>query len=74
MVYQHQSKSFLVYEFTYSIFREEDTLIKSYDEHEDSVYSVTWSAASAWIFASVSYRGNVIINIVPNEEKYKILL
>jgi len=54
--------------------KEEDALIKCYDEHEDSVYSVTWSAASAWIFASVSYRGSVIINIVPNEEKYKILL
>ena len=62
---------------------DEDRLIKCYDEYEDrwiiisecfSVYSVAWSAASAWIFASISYHGNVIINMVPVAEKYRILL
>lgn len=38
------------------------------------VYSVSWSAADAWIFASLSYEGKVAVNHVPSAEKYKILL
>lgn len=41
---------------------------------QDSVYSVAWSTASAWVFASISYQGNVIVNLVPVAEKYRILL
>lgn len=54
--------------------REGDKLIKTYDEHEDSVYSVAWSCCDAWIFASLSYDGRLVINHVPPAEKYKILL
>jgi len=42
--------------------------------HTDAVYDVTWSAVDAWVFASLSYDGNVILNHVPSKEKYKILL
>ena len=51
-----------------------DGVIASYDEHEDSVYSVEWSSADPWVFASLSYDGRLVINRVPRTEKYKILL
>ncbi|XP_065842970.1 EARP-interacting protein homolog isoform X2 [Oscarella lobularis] len=51
-----------------------DCLVSTYDEHEDSVYSVAWSTADPWIFASLSYDGRVVINHVPRKEKFKILL
>jgi len=51
-----------------------DGLIKRFEEHEDSCYSCCWSAVDAWIFASVSYDGKLVINRVPGEEKYRILL
>eukprot|EP00479_Gromia_sphaerica_P002366 TRINITY_DN12813_c0_g1_i1.p1 TRINITY_DN12813_c0_g1~~TRINITY_DN12813_c0_g1_i1.p1 ORF type:complete len:77 (-),score=7.59 TRINITY_DN12813_c0_g1_i1:17-247(-) len=51
-----------------------DRLIGSLGEHEESIYSVEWSCCDAWIFASLSYDGRVIINQVPSAEKYKILL
>jgi len=51
-----------------------DGLIKRYEEHEDSVYSCCWSHSDPWIFASVSYDGKVVVNRVPSEEKYRILL
>jgi len=51
-----------------------DGLVASYDQHEDSIYSLSWSAADPWIFASVSYDGRVVINTVPKDEKYKIIL
>jgi hypothetical protein len=41
-------------------------LIKTFEEHEDSVYSICW-ATSVWIFASLSYDGRVLINHVPKE-------
>ena len=53
---------------------DEDTLVQSYEDHDDSVYSVAWSQSNAWLFASVSYHGIVMINFVPSSEKYKILL
>ena len=52
----------------------QDALIKTYDEHEDSVYSVAWSACDPWIFASLSYDGRVAVRNVPSEDKYRILL
>lgn len=51
-----------------------DVLVKRCDEHEDSVYSTAWSANSAWLFASLSYSGRVLVTHVPAPEKYKILL
>jgi len=54
--------------------KEEDLLVKCYEEQEDSAYSCAWSAGSAWIFASISYRASVVVSMVPPAEKYKILL
>jgi hypothetical protein len=38
------------------------------------VYSVEWSSADPWTFASLSYDGRLVINKVPRAEKYMILL
>ncbi len=51
-----------------------DCLLARVDDHEDSVYSVAWSAHNAWAFASLSYSGRLTICGVPSSEKYKILL
>ena len=51
-----------------------DQLVKTYSEHEQSIYSIAWSPHSAWLFASLSYEGKLVINHVPPNEKYKILL
>lgn len=49
--------------------------MKLYDEHEDSVFQVAWSAFSPWVFASVTYNSSsLVVNIVANVEKYRILL
>ena len=54
---------------------ENDVLVKLYDEHEDSVYNLAWSEYSPWIFASIAYgAGNIVVNLVPDVEKYRILL
>lgn len=52
----------------------EDGVLATYDEHEDSVYSVEWSSADPWTFASLSYDGRLVISKVPRAEKYMILL
>ena len=52
----------------------QDSVVQIFEEHEDSVYSVEWSASDPWVFASLSYDGRVVINHVPRSEKYKILL
>lgn len=51
-----------------------DGVIGVYEEHEDSVYALEWSAADPWTFASLSYDGRLIINRVPKNVKYGILL
>jgi EARP and GARP complex-interacting protein 1 len=51
-----------------------DVKVRSYDDHEESVYSVAWSAADPFVFVSVSYDGRVVLNHVPSTEKYKVLL
>ena len=53
---------------------ESDGLVKSFDDHEQSVFAAAWSAADAWIFASLSLDGKAVVNHVPPAEKYKILL
>ncbi|MBN3281128.1 EIPR1 protein, partial [Polyodon spathula] len=52
----------------------QDSIIATYEEHEDSVYAVEWSSADPWLFASLSYDGRLVINRVPRALKYQILL
>jgi len=54
--------------------RQPDGLIRRYEEHEDSCYSCCWSLGGAWLFASVAYDGRLLVNPVPGDEKYRILL
>lgn len=35
---------------------DDDRLVASFDDHEDSVYSIAWGS-DAWVFASLSYDG-----------------
>lgn len=51
-----------------------DIKIRSIDQHEDSVYSMAWSACEPWMFVTLSYDGRIILSHVPSTEKYKILL
>lgn len=51
-----------------------DQLIGTLSDHEESVYALEWSACDAWVFASMSYDGRLVISQVPSAEKYKILL
>ena len=53
---------------------EPDRVVKVYEDHEDSVYVAEWSSVEPWVFASLSYDGRLVINKVPKEEKYKIIL
>jgi hypothetical protein len=38
------------------------------------VYGLAWSAADPWLFASMSYDGRLVVNKVPKNIKYKILI
>ncbi|XP_004347509.1 hypothetical protein CAOG_04758 [Capsaspora owczarzaki ATCC 30864] len=51
-----------------------DKLVHTYEEHEDSVYSVEWSSVDPWRFASLSYDGRVVLNRVPQEEMYSVMM
>lgn len=51
-----------------------DVLIKALNQHTDTVYSVAWSPADAWVYCSMSLDGRVYLNHVPAAEKYKLLL
>lgn len=51
-----------------------DGLVSAFEQHEDSVYSVAWSPSDPWIFASVSFDGRVVVNQVPADHKFKILM
>jgi hypothetical protein len=46
----------------------------TFDDHEDSVYGLVWSAVDPWLFASMSYDGRLLVNRVPKNVKYKILI
>jgi hypothetical protein len=52
--------------FVCLLFRTEDSLVKSIEENEDSVYAVAWGASNT-VFASLSYDGRVMANTVPKE-------
>lgn len=43
-------------------------------EMREAVYDLTWSAADPWVYVSLGYDGNVVLNHVSSKEKYKILL
>ncbi|ORX71553.1 WD40 repeat-like protein [Linderina pennispora] len=62
------------YDESDGIGRPADGLVAQFDDHETSVYAAHWSAADPWVFASLSFDGRMVINTVPREEKYKILL
>jgi len=51
-----------------------DGLVQAFDQHEDSVYQVAWSSVDPWLFLSLSHDGRAVMNQVPSEEKFKILL
>ncbi|KAJ9074528.1 hypothetical protein DSO57_1005551 [Entomophthora muscae] len=51
-----------------------DRLVCPYSQHEDSVYSVAWSPSNPWLFASVSFDGQLMFCRVPDYEKYNIIL
>mmetsp|Transcript_16271 Transcript_16271/g.30794 ORF Transcript_16271/g.30794 Transcript_16271/m.30794 type:complete len:566 (+) Transcript_16271:96-1793(+) len=43
-------------------------------EMREAVYDVCWSAADPWLYVTLGYDGNLVLNHVPSKEKYKILL
>jgi len=43
-------------------------------EMREAIYDLAWSAADPWVFVTLSFDGNVVLNHVPSKEKYKILL
>ncbi|KAG0199217.1 Protein tssc1 [Mortierella sp. GBA30] len=51
-----------------------DGLVQAFDQHEDSVYQVAWSTVDPWLFLSLSYDGRAVMNQVPSEEKFKIIM
>ena len=51
-----------------------DACVRAVDDHDDSVYAAVWSARDAWVHASLSFAGKVVVCQVPAAEKYKILL
>lgn len=51
-----------------------DGLLETFDQHEESVYCVEWSASDPWVFASVSFDGRVVVSRIPKKYKYQILL
>jgi len=42
--------------------------------HDDSVYSAAWAVISPWVFASVSYKGQVNVCQLPSEVVESILM
>jgi hypothetical protein len=51
-----------------------DELVLTYDQHGETVYTAAWSLNDPWIFASLSFDGNIVVNCVPSEYKFKIIL
>ncbi|KAG0264529.1 Protein tssc1 [Actinomortierella ambigua] len=51
-----------------------DGLVQTYEQHEDSVYQVAWSTVDPWLFMSLSYDGRAVMNQVPREEKFRIIM
>ena len=53
---------------------EMDGKVFTFDDHEDSVYGLSWSHVEPWLLASLSYDGRFAVNKVPKNIKYNILL
>ena len=51
-----------------------DSAIRVHEEHDDTIVSLAWSAHNAWVYASLSYPGKVVVLQVPSAEKYRVLL
>lgn len=51
-----------------------DIAIRVQTDHSDSITALTWSARTAWVYASMSSDGKVVVSQVPSAEKYKVLL
>lgn len=51
----------------------EDGVLRTYEDHEESVYVTAWSSSDPWTFASLSFDGRLVINQVPRDVKFKIL-
>ena len=51
-----------------------DIAIRVQNDHSDSITALTWSARTAWVYASMSSDGKIVISQVPSAEKYKVLL
>ena len=52
-----------------------DAAIRTHDDdHEDSLTAAVWSAHNAWVYASLSYAGRLVVAQVPSAEKYRVLL
>ncbi|GBG74226.1 hypothetical protein CBR_g17938 [Chara braunii] len=49
-----------------------DGIAQAYTEHEDSVYGIAWSAKDPWVFASLSYDGRVVVDVVPVQIRKKL--
>jgi len=54
--------------------RNQDSLIERHCGHKEPVYGLAWSASDAWCFASGDVKGEVVVDHVSSEEKYRILL
>jgi hypothetical protein len=44
--------------------REEEPLLNSYTDYEDSIYGIAWSSHDPSLFASLSYDGRVVLESV----------
>jgi EARP and GARP complex-interacting protein 1 len=51
-----------------------NALVGRYEHGGEPVYAATWGAADAWIYLTIGYDGKAVLNHVPSQEKYKILL
>jgi hypothetical protein len=52
-----------------------DAAIRTHDDdHDDSVVAAAWSPHNAWVYASLSYGGRLVVAQVPSAEKYRVLL
>ena len=51
-----------------------DAALRVQRDNGESVCAIAWSMRTAWVYASLSYDGKVIVSQVPSAEKYKILL
>lgn len=45
-----------------------------FEEHDDSVYDLSWVPGQPWALASVSSTGRVCAHLVPRSVQYKVVL